>query len=358
MKVWYYISILFVFQCCKKHEENDVVKNINTEFNSNIESVIILNEGTWQHNNASLTFYNTSSEVLHTNYFNEITNRNLGDVANDMIYAKPNLFIAVNGSNTLEKLNLNTKKSTQLPIVHFQSKKGRSPRQLSLNNSSGNLFLSNFDGTVNEVDTASVVIKSTMRVGKNPEGLSVFQNKLFVSNSGGLDFPNYDSTVSVIQFDPIVSLDTITVGLNPSTIIKSNDGMLYIQCNGDYDKTPSEVSVLNPITHTIENKLALNFQIHHQINDSLFFYDKTSKEIHLFDLRSQSTLKDFSFDVSFIETLTAISIEPKSKTIFVAEGYNYVSRGKVYAFSFEGDELAQFDAGIIPSKIILTTKTQ
>lgn len=354
MKIFHlFISSLFCcLLSCKQHEE--VQPDNNQNISINIEDIYVLNEGTWQQNNASLTRYNISNATIKESYFEHLSGRELGDVANDLILNYPHLFIVVNGSNTIEKINLKTKNTTQLSIINFQTNKGRSPRRLFLNNN-GDLYLSNFDGTVNVIDTASFKVTKTIRVGKNPEGLIVANEKLFTCNSGGLDFPIYDSTISVISTSQITSLDTISVGINPSNIFLNSEGYLFVQSNGNYNDIEPKLYIINSISHKVEAIQSLSLSTPYQIGDSLFYYNSDLNTISLYDLKSKSIKNNNVLSIPFIETLTAISVDPLTQTIFVGEGYNYVSRGRVFGYSYEGVEKLSFDTGVIPSKIKFTT---
>ena len=349
--ILYIALLLSCFLSCKQHEE--ILPENNQNVSLNIKDIYVLNEGTWQQNNASLTRFNIATSTIKDSYFEDLSKRKLGDVANDMLLNSPHLFIVVNGSNTVEKIDLNTNISTQLSIVNFQTNKGRSPRRLFLHNN-GDLYLSNFDGTVNIIDTASFTISKTIRTGKNPEGLLIANEKLFVCNSGGLDFPNYDSTVSVISTNPIISLDTITIGINPSNIFQNSEGYLFVQSNGNYTNINPKLYIINSTTHQVEDIQNISLSTSYQVGDSVFYYNAASKSISLYDLKSKSIVNNSVIILPFIETLTAISIDTLSHTIFVGEGYNYVSRGKVYGYSYEGVEKLSFDTGVIPSKIKFT----
>ncbi len=67
--------------------------------------------------------------------------------------------------------------------------------------------MSCFDGSIVKIDTASLQIEATATAGRNPEGVCVVNNKLYVSNSGGLDFPNYDNTVSVFDLNSFAEIN-------------------------------------------------------------------------------------------------------------------------------------------------------
>ena len=220
-----YLFVFLLIFSCKKPEDDQPLTPIIEDLNYQFKGVFVLSEGTWQQNNASLNYFDFTKKEVTENYFSQKTGRQLGDVGNDMLYVNHTLFMLINGSNTLEKLDTKTGETKQLRIVNFQNT-GRQPRQLFLA-TSGDLFITSFDDFVSIVDTLSLTVKKILRVGRDPEGLVVVGNKLFVANSGGLDFPNYESTVSVIDITKYTSIDTLQVGLNPGSINLDNYGNMY-----------------------------------------------------------------------------------------------------------------------------------
>ena len=353
LKTAYLVLLLLV--ACKKPSE-DVVEVVSTpkdSLSSSFEtSIYVLNEGLMQHNNASLTTVDLTTGVVDDKYFENLSGRKLGDVANDMLLHYPTLFVLINGSNTLEKIDIVTKKVQQLSVVNFITKKGSSPRQLYLS-PTGDLYISCFDDNVVVVDTASLTIKKTLRVGKDPEGLIIHNNFLYVCNSGGLDFPKYDSTVSVIDVSTFKSVATITVGINPSSILADANGYLFVQSRGNYDKVDPALYVINTLDNSIVETLPISLNTYSQHGDSVFFFNSTTAHIDLFDLATRKVIQRNIIDASFIETLTSIVFDRQTSTFFLAESYDYTSSGKIYAVGTDDVIKYHFTTGLIPSKTII-----
>src|SRR5690554_7499977 len=56
------------------------------------------------------------------------------------------------------------------------------------------VFVSSYDGYVSAIDTSSLTVTNRIKVGRNPEGICISNNSLFVANSGGLDYKDRKST--------------------------------------------------------------------------------------------------------------------------------------------------------------------
>lgn len=349
-----YLFIFILVLGCKKPDddppisvETDLPESVDSL--QNVKGIFVLNEGTWQQNNASLSYLDFETKLVTKDYFTATTGRQLGDVGNDLLLVNHTLFVLVNGSNTLEKVNTKTGESKQLKLVNFQQV-GRQPRQFVLDDK-GDLFITSFDDVVTIVDTASLTVKKTLRVGRDPEGLAVVNNTLFVANSGGLEFPNYDSTVTVIDLTNLNTSEKINVGLNPGAVQVDKYGKLYVRCSGNYDKVKPSVHIIDAATRSREAIWNIKTSGMKVVGDSIFTINSETREVDVYDTKTRSLLRSGIIDVSDFATVSAFHIEPKLQLIFLADGFDYVSRGVVYAYDFQGKLRLHFDAGVIPAHV-------
>ena len=70
--------------------------------------VFVLNEGNFQFSNASLTFYDMDAETVTNNLFYKVNNAPLGDVAQSLAMVDGQLYLVVNNSNVIYKVDANT----------------------------------------------------------------------------------------------------------------------------------------------------------------------------------------------------------------------------------------------------------
>src|SRR5690606_15998646 len=181
------------FTACKKNDVDPLPDTTPVR-----KGIFVLNEGGFNSNDASLSYYDYDSKTLTDDIFKLENNRGLGAVGNDVKVYGSKMYIVMNVSGTVEVVNAKTAKS----IKQVSLKKGdinRQPRYIVFNKNKA--FISSFDGTVAVLDTASLEVEKYIAVGRNPDQMAIANGKLYVANSGGLDFPNYDNTVSVIDLN-------------------------------------------------------------------------------------------------------------------------------------------------------------
>ena len=66
------------------------------------KGLYILNEGLFQMNNSTLSYYDFSTGEFTENIFLDVNHRGLGDVGNDLEHYGSKLYIVVNNSNIVE----------------------------------------------------------------------------------------------------------------------------------------------------------------------------------------------------------------------------------------------------------------
>src|SRR5690554_4466688 len=181
----YFAIALLLFSSCKKEE---VTPAFEGEFKNGI---LILNEGLFNLNNSTLSWLDLSTNEVTNDLFLSINNRQLGDTGNDMLLYGNKIYIVISVSSTVEVIDRNTLVSIkQIPFNH--NNQSQQPRNLASHN--GKVFVSSYDGYVSAIDTSSLTVTNRIKVGRNPEGICISNNSLFVANSGGLDYKDRKST--------------------------------------------------------------------------------------------------------------------------------------------------------------------
>jgi YVTN family beta-propeller protein len=216
-----------------------------------------------------------------------------------------------------------------------------------------------FYGSVAKIDTASLQIEATVQCGKNPDGICVANNKLYVSNSGGLNFPNYDNSVSVIDLLTFTEIKKITVGVNPGKILADSEGDVYVISRGDYGANPTKLQRINSSTDVLVESFddiqALNFSIR---NDTAYIYNfdysTQTSQIKVFNCKTEQLISDtFITDDTKLTTPFGIDINPANGDIYITDSKSYTVWGDVLCFDRAGKlKFKLRDIGLNPKKIL------
>ena len=348
MRLISFVFILILAVSCKKVEPE------NSTIAENLDNgMIVLCEGLFQYNNASVSWVDFDNGSVSNNLFVSKTGRQLGDTGNDMKQYGGKIYIVVNVSSTIEVMDAATFKSIH-QISMIAGGTAKQPRSLAFYN--GKVYVTCYDGYVDVIDTTSLNITQRIPVGSNPDGLSVSNNKLYVANSGGLNFPVPDSTVSVIDLSTHTEIKKITVGMNPGGVITDSQGDVYAIIRGDYAGVPSRMVRINTQTDELAETFPFDASGMYPMNDDflLSFYNYSTNEssIGLFNPISETLISSNYINTAGITTLYGMKYNASKNTIFILDGMNYTNTGYVREYSTSGVELTNYHVGLNPSKII------
>ena len=338
-----FILCFFMLSCKKKNvETNEQVLSIS-------EGYLALNEGLFNQNNASLTWYDGKTGNVTLDVFQTNNQRGLGDTGNDMMRYGDKIYVVVNVSSIIEVLDANTLKSVkQIPMI--AGNKSKQPRNILGYGS--NVFVSCFDGYVDVIDTVSFQIIKRIKVGDNPENLCLLNQQLLVANSGGLNPPQMDSTISIVDVHTLSEVKKITVGMNPGNIIKGLNGNVYVITRGNYNKVDPSWKLVNIINGVVEKTFNENILAMEIFQDSLLLINTNNQSLSLFSMKKNtSKLNDFISLSGFVNPYN-VQFLPNKNEICITDANGYVNQGYVSIFDTNGKLKEKFKVGLNPSKII------
>ena len=331
--------------------EDDIIiypseHSIGEETKTKYAGLYILNEGNMGSNKATLDFLDLDSGKYYRNIFpsrnpNQI--KELGDVGNDVQIYGNSLWLVINQSNKVEVANARTAVSrghVDIPNCRY------------LTFQDGYAYVSSYVGKISEksvlgavykVDTASLKVVDKCTVGFQPEELLIQDGKIYVANSGGyngMSSLGYDRTVSVIDLKTFTVTKTIDVGINLFRLRSDKYGKLWVSSRGDYDKTPSNLYVLD--NDKVESELNIAVDGFDMIGDSLVTYTNLNGKplFKVLDIRTHKVVDSNFLKVPEkfpIKIAYGLMIHPITGDIFVMDATNYVSSGKLYCFDKYGN---------------------
>lgn len=346
---------IVIFSSCDDME--DKLREPDTLPVAEPTKLFVLSEGLFNMNNSTLAMYNLLTGETNTDYFLSVNHRGLGDTANDMGLYGSKLYVVVNVSSQIEILDANTGQSLkQIPMFN---EKGiaRLPRYIDFHG--GKAYVCSFDGSVVKIDTTSMEIENQVMCGKNPDGICITNDKIYISNSGGLNYPDYDNTISVVDITNFTEIKKITVGVNPYQLHADSQGDVYVITRGSYGIEPYRFqkisSVTDEVTRNFDDLPALNFTIH---NDTAYIYnyDYGTQEswIKVFDCRQEKIISEnFISDGTVLNTPFGIEVNPSNGDVYVMDAGSFIAWGDVLCFDRLGKlKFRLKEIGLNPNKLI------
>ena len=294
------------------------------------------------------------SQTVTYDVFADANGRSLGATVQDGIIFGENLYIAVDGSNTIEVVNKNTFKSvtTILP-----DETAYEPRDIVADDNY--VYVSMYTGHVSRIDPKTNKIDKTVAVGPNPEEMVIEDGYLYVVNSDGLNYgANYENgkTVSKINLKSFTEEKKINVGLNP-TAIQESDDKIFVLCMGNYGDVPASIYVID------ENDNVTNTNI------PATFFTEDDGILYVVDSPWGGTTSYTSYKASdlsvvsqnFIKTPvdSPAGIAVDEDRIFVSsynlvDGYaSYSTDGYVNEYKLDGTLVKKYDVGVGPVHMLV-----
>ena len=348
--------LMFLFASCD--DMYDKVPDGTLPVTTETSRIFVLSEGLINMNNSTLSMYDFEDKTTVSDYFLEKNQRGLGDTANDMELYGSKLYVVVNVSSQIEILDVSTGKSLkQIPMFDDKGV-ARQPRYITFHKDKA--YVCSFDGTVAKIDTASMQIEDIVVVGRNPDGICVANNKIYVSNSGGLNFPNYDNTVSVIDIFIFTEIKKIKVASNPGKIHADSQGDVYLVSKGNYSSSsPYIFQRISAKTDVLEQSFsdisALNFTIH---NDTAYIYNfdfnTQSCWVKVFDCTTEKIISDqFITDGTELSTPYGVDVNPLNGDVYLTDAKSFTEWGDVLCFDRHGKLKFKInEIGLNPNKVV------
>lgn len=344
------VALVTILASCHK---NSVTPDTPTAQRAGI---YVLNQGNLGSTNGTLTYYDYTSKKLTADIFSSVNARPLGDTPNDIKIYGSKMYIAVDGSGTIEVLDPKTAKSIK-QLVMKTGTVSREPRSIVFN--AGKAFISQYDGTVAVLDTATLTIDKYITVGRNPEQMVVSNGKLYVANSGGLSFGNPDNTVSVVSLTTLTETKKITVIANPVSIAADGYGNVYVFSAGDYNTIKPGLTIIDNTADAVKSQNATSGAYGTSIivsGDAAYFLTADNK-VQVYNVKTQTVAAaNFITDATVITTPYNLAYDSLTGEAFVSDAKNYSSNGALFAFDENGKFEYNIVTGINPGAFAFVNK--
>lgn len=353
---------MLLLQSCISDPIDDI--EINKELDS--KYALILCEGLFGYNNASLTYFSLNTGKVQSDIFSNVNGYNLGDIANAANIIDSSLYLLVSTSRVLYEIS--TKNMKVKRKLHFNP--NSYPRQMAFNYSY--LYITDaYLNLVYKVDRNKLTIVDSIEVGAQPEGICILDNNLYVVNSGWGDInPNHPNaqTIDKIDLNTFINKSRIKTFANPVEIISDTiNKKLYVT----YYNLPSRKDSIGGI---VQYDTDLNFKKHIKGN---FLKTKLFNEhylITLIDNNPANGKNNFPglalIDLS--QNLPVYILKNKNKKefwynfyydqsaqqIWICNAMDFQSNGKVLIYNTNTDLskvdfIKSFYTGLNPNQILL-----
>lgn len=338
LKCLLFMAIALVMASCDPTPEPD------PEPTSRGEGVFVLSEGTFGNANSSLSFYDYKEDTIYNNIFELVNQVPLGDVAQSITIKDNSLYIVVNNSKYIYKVNKET--------IEFESKIENfySPRFIHFVNDN-KAYVSDIVGTgLWVINPSTMEHVKFIETGKSTEKMVQIDNELFVVNWSNFYTPDAENnTVQVINTDTDEMTAEITVTKEPNSIVVDKNNNIWVLCSDGY------TGEVTPTLYCIE---AASKQVKKSIEIQGYpgnlAIDNTGTTLYfinggIYNMSINDETPSALIAVGVGQYFYNIAVDPKNGDLFVTDAKDFNVDGKLFHYSKTGTLLDSCTVGICPS---------
>ncbi|WP_129715684.1 YncE family protein [Pedobacter sp. SYP-B3415] len=356
------LALPFVMASCSKTGEDEILEKIKPEpVVDKTVGIYVLNEGAWPANNSSISYHDIAGNRTEADIFQKVNGRALGQSANDLKRYGSKMYCVVSGSLTTAEsfvvvMDVNTGKLIK-EISFNQNGKGVMPRSVAFSGSKA--YVSAYDGSISQIDTASLLVDKKVAAGSALEGIAIANGKLYVINTANdytVPGSGKNNSVSVLRLADLSKLKDVEVGLNPTTIAAGPDGTLLVGYAADYSAAGGGVVKLSTVTDQVMS--SANTEI-----NSMVFSDNTALAVgglyrdgkpFIGSLDPMTLVKknDFIQDQVTFTSPYALTVNPFDKAVLLTDSKFSAPSGEAIYFSAAGKKIFSFATGTTPQRAV------
>ena len=336
------LTAVIAFSSCNKETgPQQIEPNVPTEFTG---GVIVLNEGAFNANNASLT-YRDENGKLSQNVFQSINHRVLGDILQSYTQTESSIYLVLNNSGKIEKISKTSLKS-ELVIEEFNSPRYLLPLEDGKTAWVSNFILNSTENMIDVVNTETGKIESSIPVTGWCEQMVRDGATIYIANTGKNQLIVTDgNNVNTVQLPP-----------QPIDIVQDATGAIWILCTGGFATGQAAICKFNPTTQKVESIMRFNnpfaFPSKLTINHDgtvLYFLEGGVFKMNITDteIPSQPLIT-----ASVSGYYYGLGVQPISDNIYLGDAKDFQSTGEVEVYNKEGVYLESFTSGYVPSSFI------
>jgi hypothetical protein len=334
----YFLFFIIVSWSCKK--EPPPSKNI-PDYQ---EAILVLNEGNFMSGNSSLSMI-TQLKDVQEDVFKASNGFGLGDVGQSLYFFKDHIYLVVNNSNKIFKLDLNFKLTGTISGL-------TSPRYFLPLNDTIALVTDLYANGVHVIHIPSLTKIQFLPISGWTENMVFYQNKVYIANP-------YARSLYIVNPETISLEDSIHLGQSFGAVdlVADTLGNLWALCmgNSSLNISPSLVKIRNKTVLQTWQFAASAYPSRLKIStekSTLFWINEGIFKMSIHD----TILPSQPFIEKGNRNFYNLFVHPNGTEIWAADAKDYVQKGDALRFSLSGQLLNSFKVGIIPSFMLQIQK--
>lgn len=325
------------------------------EPSSVVQGLCILNEGQWTRNNATITFYPDSGAVV-MDIFSANNATALGDIAHTWLKDLDTLYIVVNNSRLIYKVQLPSFKTiSQLALPSTAS-----PRRMCKLNSNFAYVNSLLDNTIYCFNPQTMQLLDTKITVENyAEDMLLHKNKLYVT-CGNYAYPTKNNKVAIINTNTQALERYLELSIENPGPIQIIDNSIWVAARGSYIQPKSALYKINPQTSLIDTIIQLPGNIYSMEKNPPYLYLVNDSNITRFNTNTYQVEYNYitknDLNMQGYDLIYALTYAPSNNILYVSNAKQAGSSGEIIGYSLEAKSVEKrYPAGVFPKAVLRLT---
>ena len=330
------LALLLLFAACDKTDPPGQPDPIDFS-----RGIFVLNEGNFNWGNASLDFIDAEGE-LHEKVFQGANDAPLGDVGQSIEAFGGDLFVVVNNSGKVERLN-GADLKVRRTLTGFTS-----PRSMELLSSEKAYVTDLYADAISVVHPQTGASLGEIAVGGWTEDLLAVGGKTFVAQMG-------TDQVLVVDNGTDALVDSFYVGREPNSMVVDAQGFVWALCSGGLQEERARLVRFDAGTYAVERAFDFPDSLSSPGNLAI---DPSGQELYFLNgdvyamAVSATALPAQPLIAAGDRVLYHLEVDGRTGNVFVTDAVDYVQRGHLLEYNAGGDLLRQWNTGIIPGDLL------
>jgi hypothetical protein len=332
-KILCFSFVLLLFGCTPD-EDNFGPRAKNQVQNKVIgeKSLIVLNEGNYTWNNASVFVYNPETQEIQKNVFQQTNNRPVGDVLQSMTQVGDTGILVVNNSGKLELVELPSFKSIA-SISGFVS-----PRYAHVVDNSHVLVTDLYSKTIQWVSLKEQKILQTIACNDWTESITGNNSIALVHSYNQKKLLPF--RFSTMQLESPLAIDSVLAQyqVDDKVFVFTPRALFKVDLNAF--QTPQKLTEWTTSLSIKKVAVDLKNQKAYILANDLFELDFSAQPAQL------KTLIEADERIFY-----GLAFDAQSGELYLSDARDYVQNGYVYRYTQSGELVHRFELGVIPQAL-------
>ncbi len=325
---------------------------------------IVVNSGNFGKANGSLSLYDKKTMEIENHIVKNANGGSPVGASIESMIAYGNLgVILCNAPDKLEYIDLTTMKYVTYPTTGITT-----PRYMTAYGGLGfitcwgpwsaNWTLDSSYVAILNINSGSIM--DSLKCGSGPEGIIIFQSRLYVANA-------YDSTISVFDISDY-SRSTITLDAAPQHMTVDANDILWVSVTSAYGKFSSDKIGLVGIETNAQHNIISKVNITGISEEGVLAYNKKNHNIYLLTAEAwpgtSTNVMVFNTDTKKLnpaplitgENFSGIGIDQDDENLYIADAAGFQGDGKIMIYDKDGNKLDEATTAIGPTSFLFITK--